>query len=397
MLELLNPHFAYSILSEPLNYHFIYELGEAITYVGEHKIKLANISLGTSFEMPVGEGDTIHDRKELKKIYAFLQYEFFKGYISEKIHQNATHSLFVIAAGNSANWLDGKSRSALPCDLTSSHLEKYLAYFPSNSTLSSSRYYYGHFSNILCVGSLNAKDELSSYTNIPLTTIPFVFSYGESILSSVKQGNCSGATQEFTSRYGDEPKYQDGDSTWFEEMILHQRGENSWQSDQQKEQILSIEKQKYTETKNFLASVVQNLKTHHCLRSLRSETPRSGESNEENSETLKIWSRNASRAKLSGTSMSSPAVTVYLARQVQEAMERDNLSSNDIYFHPNYTPEKIIVNLLASSPQYGGSTLIREMRKVTDIHFYEDKINLIHRLRGSVYALMSLDLKKKLK
>ena len=72
--------------------------------------------------------------------------------------------LFVAAAGNSGKWLDANSKYNYPCGVQAQ--------------------------NIICVGSLNSKEEISSFSNMPLSDTPLVFALGEKVLSTTPTSFC---------------------------------------------------------------------------------------------------------------------------------------------------------------------------------------------------------------
>lgn len=71
--------------------------------------------------------------------------------------------LFVVAAGNSQHWTDGKARVGYPCGIQAS--------------------------NVLCVGALQKNGDLASFTNVPLG-VDLVFALGEDVISTVPTNIC---------------------------------------------------------------------------------------------------------------------------------------------------------------------------------------------------------------
>ncbi|WP_437893135.1 S8 family serine peptidase [Sorangium sp. So ce124] len=72
--------------------------------------------------------------------------------------------LFVVAAGNSRVWVDGRTRVHYPCGIDAS--------------------------NVLCVGALRENGDLAAFSNIPLSGLDVVFTLGEDVLSTVPSGIC---------------------------------------------------------------------------------------------------------------------------------------------------------------------------------------------------------------
>ncbi|MBF0367008.1 MAG: S8 family serine peptidase [Oligoflexia bacterium] len=363
LMNFLSPLFAKSMTSDPLDYHFFHELVAAIKYVGERKIKISNISLGTSFSEAPASIDQNELRKNLKKSYTFFKYEFFKYFIASTIATSASNSLFVVAAGNDGTWLDGKTKSALPCDLTTTYLEKYLRYFPEEKLP-------GELKNILCVGSIGPKEDLSAFSNITLTKIPFVFSFGESILSTIKSNNCDGIEQDFTVNLGDDPAYTSGHGeAWFQKLLESKGILTATMTLEERKQTLEAENFKYQQFASNISSILTNLKTHEC-----------------------IFSNKTSKARLSGTSMASPAVAGYIAAVIQKKMAEEALTQEEIYNHPNYTPTKIIEEIWKLAPVFGGNTLLREVHKITAIKEHNDHFTLMKRMPGTnKFAILQIN------
>src|SRR5690606_2925794 len=149
-----------------LDYLFFEEIIEAIEYIGEKRIKLANMSLGTKVERGISDGD----EADINEVFSILDFEYMKYKIDASIKALASKTLFIIAAGNDGNWIDGQTRSALPCDISSPYLKE----VPNGSSLPNNQ-----IDNVLCVGSIGPKGDLSPFTNILLTDTPMIFAIGE--------------------------------------------------------------------------------------------------------------------------------------------------------------------------------------------------------------------------
>ncbi|MBF0362847.1 MAG: S8 family serine peptidase [Oligoflexia bacterium] len=357
LFKLFEPIFKKKFSDSRIDYHFFYQLNDALKYVGEQKIKLANISLGTSFSRGISSPNN-DTRKNLDKLFDFLVFEFFKFQTNKTIKQYAPNTLFVVAAGNDGAWLDGRNRSALPCDLSTPFLDKYIGSPTTNN-------------NVLCVGSIGPEQELSSFTNIPLTQIPFVFSFGEAILSTIKTTNCSGNNSDFNAKFALNQNgllSNFGSNKSFLENYLTKEGIiTPNQSAKEKFELLD----KFSVYFNTIFEIVKSsqhaITQHSCITSPKNHD------------------------RLSGTSMASPAVAGYLAKMVlakAKAFAIEDMST--LYNHPEFTPAKIIQMLMENAPAYGGSSIVREVRKVTDIGMYDENIKLLKRLPGNRYSIKVL-------
>ena len=181
LMKILGPQMQGLYERNSLDFVFMNEIMRAIQYVGERKVKIANISLGTKFQDAHVIFRAENPVDKLGEFSKFLLYEYFKYSVGDTIQKHAADTLFVIAAGNDGSWVDGESRSALPADISS----KFLAPFENLRTGEVAPN--NHLDNVLAVGSLNPRGEISSYTNIPIgSRTPFILASGESILSPVK-------------------------------------------------------------------------------------------------------------------------------------------------------------------------------------------------------------------
>ncbi|MCB0394872.1 MAG: S8 family serine peptidase, partial [Bdellovibrionales bacterium] len=154
-IEELKDAFVYVFAGNKLDYYFIPEVAAAIRYYGDQRVKLVNISLGTKFEKArqstrVEKDATIEDRM------LFLTYEFFKYKIAKVTQDYAANTLFIIASGNDGVWLDSKTKSGIPCDLSSAWLSPYAK--KSKATLPQNT-----LNNVLCVGSIDSEDDISAF------------------------------------------------------------------------------------------------------------------------------------------------------------------------------------------------------------------------------------------
>ncbi len=329
---------------------FIPEVLDGIRYTGSQKIKVANVSLGTDFsKAPTGfnPNDTA---SKLKQNLNFLMYEVYKYQVAKTVLDAAPETLFVIASGNSANWVDGKTRSALPCDLSPSFLQSYKNKFNINELPNE------NFKNILCVGSIGPNGDLSSFTNYPLTRTPFVVSYGESILSSIKSSDCNGEIQDFEITYGKTPEPGISvslDSDWFEKYLT-EKGllKANLPLEEKRIQIRDLANDVFSiDQKLMVKSIYQAARTERCLNN------------------------RIRHAKLSGTSMASPAVAGYIGRWLREKLSRDGLSDSDAYLNPDYSPRSIIKAIFNQAPRLSEESTTLNIPMISDIRPFKGSVD----------------------
>ncbi|HXH74749.1 MAG TPA: S8 family serine peptidase [Bacteriovoracaceae bacterium] len=111
-----------------------------------------NMSLGVSMKESDGE---------MKKSF----FDDFKKNLVNVVNANP-EVIFVVAAGNDGQWIDGTSVSTLPC------------FIPKK--------------NVICVSALTAGMELASFSNIIKNAeITTIFAWGDEILSTVPGSSCS--------------------------------------------------------------------------------------------------------------------------------------------------------------------------------------------------------------
>lgn len=336
----LRKHIAAPEKNNYLSAYFVLKLAEGIRALGRNQIKIANISLGEEFSKRPINKDALAD-EELADGLASLQMEYQKYLIGKAIVEDAQYTLFIAAAGNNGTWVEGRSRSAIPCDIsTRSYLTKVNRKLPNNQ-----------IHNILCVGSIDPNDEISSFTNLTISDVPYVFSYGESILSSVKTSDCTGIEKNIRKKYGpafqtyalhpDEPT---SDSVLEKLKLLNRTEGKQLSEDKQTEQKQAAINELYTKL-GILDSLHQTLIHHACATNLQHRY-----------------------ARMTGTSMASPAVAGYIGRAIVEKMNRQGLTHEEIYQHPEYAPRLLIDAVFAQSPQYGGRTILRNIPKITEIY-----------------------------
>ncbi|MEI7974215.1 MAG: hypothetical protein WCH11_07595, partial [Bdellovibrio sp.] len=148
---------------------------EVLDIVRREKLLFANASFILEYSSPEADvSDQLH-RRSLKRIYEFLNFEYYKFRWSERVRQ-ASQTLFVVAAGNSNAWTEGFSRSSVPLNLESPFLEAFVD--PSKGWLIPNN----RIKNVLIVGGLNPQGQLSSISNIPLNSnSPVIFAQAEDV------------------------------------------------------------------------------------------------------------------------------------------------------------------------------------------------------------------------
>ncbi len=298
-----------------LDYRFIKDLHHAIRRVGERGIKIASASLGTGFKAPPAEGHFQDGRLEWNKVLEFLFFECMKSKTAQIIQDNAPDTLFVIATGNDGAWKDGYSQSALPVDLSSPFLKKAER---SGETMPNN-----HLKNVVGVGSLNPEGQLSGFTNLLINSpTPMVMAEGENILSPIKKSD-NEAVSNLLSPY---------------------------------------------ELNQALTSLVDGLELlAQDTAKKAGKTPKEAKSNESNAmmqmmmtsmemgEMMGVLSRvlisrvGNARARLSGTSMATPAVSGMLGKLIADKAERLGLSTTELYKHPQFSPQQLIQDLIATA------------------------------------------------
>jgi subtilisin family serine protease len=318
----------------PLDLIFINDIVKAIEYVGQQKIKVANVSLGTSFASAPASDVPATDRSNVSSLFNFLRFEYSKTVVATALKKNAENTLFVIAAGNDGSWVDGKSRSALPCDLSSPYFQKFES---SGQALPNNK-----IDNILCVGSIGPKDELSSFTNLTITDVPFVLSYGEAILSSIRTGDCQGNAEEFALKEGKGFRYPNFNDNPVSDALYEKLGLIDPASADENQhrfaaRIVATALDKFVPTFNYMRNAAS------------------------------CYEESKFVGHMSGTSMATPAVAGYVGKKLAEELRARSLKEQDIWANPDFSPKAIVQRMFADAPKFGGKLLISDVPKIVDI------------------------------
>ncbi len=307
----INEAIEMSFESGTMDFIFFQELKQALKHVGEKKIKIANISLGAEQKNPIPKLSDIDPEKDLPSVFAFLNFEFLKFQIGEILSTTSKDTLFVVAAGNSSTWVDGKSHSAVPVDVTS----RFLAMFEDGDMVAPNN----HLTNVLAVGSLSQDEDLSDFTNVILgMKTPMIFAIGEKILSPVKTTELSPAKTVIDS-------YVPTLSSAMPVATSDDRVTGRY----------------LLENPNLKPDSENKGKAAAYLRAGLSLVDRV---NEVYKTELAIR-YNDHREYLSGTSMATPAIAGVIADQILKRAQSLGLASDQVYDHPEMTPANLIQEL----------------------------------------------------
>jgi len=317
--ESLSPFMDEVFRAHQLIFYFVDQILKAIEVVGQRHIKIANISLGTEQEIGVGEPSEKEDR--VIQHLQFLIYEFFKYKIGQTIQTKAPSTVFVIAGGNSGSWVDGRSRSALPCDIGSPFLAEAAEQMKSAAAPNND------IKNIVCVGSLNKRGELSQFTNLVVNPkVNFFVTYGEKIRSALKTSDCSGIDEMISKEIKRPALYLSSSSSSgisFERFLIDQGRLPEKATDKEKGIVMMREGRKYALARRLLGGLYDAALVHRCITATHDEM----------------------QGRWSGTSMATPAIAGYLAKVVIEKMKAAQLTQDKIYSHPDFQPEVLVKDL----------------------------------------------------
>lgn len=288
-----------------LNTVFINDIFAAIEATGRNNIKLANVSLGTSFE----KDHTTNDKKAA--IANDLLAELVRYEMGKEIQTKAPNTLFVVATGNDGKWIDGISRTSFPVGVTSTRLAKISEDLKIPETPNNS------LRNVLAVASVNPKGTLTQFTNILIDPrTPQIYSTGEEIMSTIPGKNSSAADRLAS------PVYIDTMSTLLNLSILRGRDE-----------MLKPP----TEDPSIFASDRNATALHEGFQAEFSKSM---------TMLVKLAGKN-DRAPMSGTSMATPTVTGVLANYIAKVMAEEKISTGQVYNHPRLAPDRLVKDLFA--------------------------------------------------
>lgn len=319
-----------------LDFRFLGEVEEAIDIAGKEKLKLVNISLGTGFERAVVDYRNLSSVKTVEAYFQFLKFEFFKWRIGKAAGERSPKTLFMIATGNDGAWLDGRSRSALPVDLSSAFLADFEdeakgLVAPNN-----------RLKNFLGVGSLSQVDELSSFSNIMISKTPQVFAHGEEVLSPVRPLSDESIVDLYERKLS--PRFLGSSSTFTQEERMDE---------------YFIEKYHLKGTPEKIKERIGILQAQFMDRSLFLRSAEAG------LQTDLFLHYPAYRQRMSGTSMATPTMTGLLANSIEKELRAKGISAAKLYDHPDFSPESLIKKVFAKAdPVYKDATVI-DLRKWT--------------------------------
>jgi subtilisin family serine protease len=292
-----------------LDFIFFKEFEESVIHVAQQNIKIASISLGAELTNRLPKFVDLDPEKDMRLVFQFLNFEFVKFHLGSIITTQGRNTLFVVAAGNSSTWVDGKTHSALPVDLTS----RFLKPFENGTDRVAPN---NHVTNILGVGSLNEEEDPSDFTNIILgIRTPMIFTVGEDVLSPIKTTDLSPALSLLDKRLpAAYPPISPSDARMLEEFKKSPMFAGIKDSDTFAEKIAIH----YNQGLMNLAIVNGVFKRHLAMKF------------------------SDHREKYSGTSMATPAVAGILGDLILKKMTILNVGKRDVYQHPEFTPEKLI-------------------------------------------------------
>lgn len=313
--------------NQTITYYFVDELSQAIKEVGQRGLKVANISLGDKLEDTPNSGELLQE-DQIDETFRYIEFEFFKNKIAQMAHTHARDTLFVVAAGNGNDWIDGDSRSGLPCDISS---PGFAPHDPNKELIQNK------VENILCVGSIKEDEKLSSFMTLPIDReLPFVLSFGESVYSTVKTSDCRGAKQKNYQKFGDPPVmgFFEPDEEFIEMLKSFDYKAEDLKDEKKVAQIFYRD---FSMLEAYIAYGHRTLEFTTCM-----DQP--------------------ARARMTGTSMASPAVAGYIAQWILESPSRRHLS-----------PKELIEQSLKRLPRLGGNTRFSDTPKVISIKDLEGR------------------------
>ena len=165
------------------NFYLLQDLIDAVRTIGKEEIPLAFVHTTFAHEIDANRLDS--KSFDLEKTYQFLKFELYKYHISKAMIESGKNTLFVFPSGQDGEWVDGESRSTLPCQLKSPYFEPFedeLGKLIPNHKIK----------NVLCVGGISKKGELMGNSNMPLDNTPFMLANAELMQTFGPKGSCVG-------------------------------------------------------------------------------------------------------------------------------------------------------------------------------------------------------------
>lgn len=327
----------------PLDFLFFKELEESFLHVAEKKIKVASISLGSEVNNRIPQFKDLDPEIDLRTVFTFLNFEFVKFHLGEIISTKAKDTLFVVAAGNSKTWIDGKTHSALPVDLSS----RFLKPFEDNADYVAPN---NHLTNILGVGSLSPDEDLSDFTNVLLgLKTNIIFAVGEDVLSPIKSTDLSPVLSVIDKKIpGLRAPVSFDDPRMTPKLLEIDAFSSLKDNDKAGEKISSYLISGF----NHMLTTVAAFKTHLAMK------------------------YSDHREHYSGTSMATPAVAGVIGDLILKKAKNLKLATTDIYTHPDFSPKILISDLKATSTPLFPESPEYDLRKIDVRGKYErgDKI-----------------------
>lgn len=328
------------------NFNFVDQIEDSVKYIGENKIKLANISLGwSSQQSPIRMNKTDNLLSGIK----FVMFEAFKWKVRMAMESYAKDTLFVIAAGNSSQWIDGFSNQVLPCVLSNPEI----ALRRDANSLRD-------MPNILCVGSMaerNGQDWASSFTNIVIDDLPFIFSYGENVFAPIKTTSCRMTDEIYKDRFAASymvPTPFDNEQSFkfAESKIRAALGKSA------DDEIDFSDEDVMKKINEVLAEIKQ---ATGVIPNLVGNVGRTRLCHEEK----------LSMGFMSGTSMASPHSAGYIAAKLAAEMLAAGKTNDEIYSDPAYSPMAIVNKIQADTPTYENTDRVADIHKIVDVKLFE--------------------------
>lgn len=339
----------------PLDFLFFKELEESVLHVAEKKIKIASISLGAEVNNRIPQFRDLDPEIDLRTVFAFLNFEFVKFHLGEIMATKAKDTLFVVAAGNSKTWVDGKTHSALPVDLSSRFLKPYEdgAEFKAPNN---------HLVNILGVGSLSPDEDLSDFTNVLLgLKTNTIFAVGEDVLSPIKGTDLSPVLTIVNKKIPGlaapvnitDPRMTPILSEL--EVFTAIKGKDNAES-----KMSSYLSSGF----NQISGAVSAFKTHLAMK------------------------YSDHREKFSGTSMATPAVAGVIGDLILKKAKNLKVATTDIYTNPDFSPETLIKDLKATSSPLFPESPEYDLRKI-DVRGKYDRGDKIQALELYLQSILN--------